>query len=146
MDKTYGWVKILILIGVCLCLCIWLILRYGQGVKIDNIDDEVFRREVLESDVPVLLLFCADWHWSGTREKPPIVPAVKELAIKYEGVIKLYKILKGRDAPIAKAFKIKWTPTLLILKNGRVVWRGEGAGCNKEESMKAIEKQLKRVF
>ena len=146
MVRTYGRTKTLILVVACLLLCLWLILRQGQEVKIDNIDDETFRQEVLESDVPVLLLFCADWHWSGIRKKPPVVPAVKELARKYEGVIKLYKVLNGRNDPIAKKFKIKWFPTVLILKDGRVIWRGEGSGCTKEESIKTMEKELKRIL
>lgn len=147
MVRTYGWKKILGLVGTCLLLCLWLIAQHARRVEIDSRYNRTFRQEVLQSDAPVLLLFCADWHWSGIRKKPPVVPAVKEIVRKYKGVIKFNKIeVNSRNNPMAKKFEIKWIPIVLIFKNGRVVWRGEGGGCTKAESIKAMEKELKRIF
>lgn len=157
MVKTYAWAKTLILIGGCLLLCVWFILQHGGEVKIDNIDEEAFHQEILESDVPVLVIFCDDELWNRTKlstlfslkQVCPSVLAIKELNRReeYKGKVKFLRYAEAtRSNLLCKEFNINWFPTVLIFKNSEIFWRGEGGGCTKEESIKAIEKQLKMIL
>jgi len=157
MIRTYSRTKTLILVGACLLLCVWLILQHGQEVKINSINDEAFRQEVLESDMPVLVIFCGDELWNRTtlstlfslRQVCPAVLAIKEIVKeeKYKGKLKFLRYAEAaRSNPLCKEFNINWFPTVLIFTNGEISWRGEGGGCTKEESIKAIEKEIKRIL
>lgn len=157
MIRTYSRTKTLILVGACLLLCVWLILQHGQEVKINSINDEAFRQEVLESDMPVLVIFCGDELWNRTKlstlfslkQVCPSVLAIKELNRReeYKGKVKFLRYAEAtRSNLLCKEFNINWFPTVLIFKNSEIFWRGEGGGCTKEESIKAIEKQLKMIL
>ncbi|MCD6327472.1 thioredoxin [bacterium] len=79
-------------------------------------DDANFKTDVLDSDVPVLVDFWAEW----CAPCHMITPVVEKLSIEYEGRVKFGK-LNVDDAPNTAAhFMIRAIPTLLILKGGAV--------------------------
>jgi thioredoxin len=78
--------------------------------------DANFQKEVLESDIPVLVDFYADW--CGPCKM--IAPIVAELADEYEGKFKIGKLNVDQEPDTAEKYRVMSIPTLLIIKNGAV--------------------------
>lgn len=78
--------------------------------------DKNFKEEVLQSRIPVLVDFWAEWC-APCRIVSPIV---EELAKEYEGKLKVGK-LNVDENQAASHYGIMSIPSLLIFKNGQVV-------------------------
>ncbi len=84
--------------------------------KLLHFDNENFQKEVLDSDVPVLVDFWAPW----CAPCRIIGPFIEQLAEEFDGKIKVGK-LNVDDAPeIANRYGIRGIPTVIIFKNGEV--------------------------
>ncbi len=81
------------------------------------LEDATFDKEVLKSDVPVLVDFWA--VWCGPCKA--IAPAVEELAKQYKGKVKVAKMDVDHHQQVPQQFGIRSIPTLLLFKGGRVV-------------------------
>ncbi len=81
------------------------------------LQDATFEKEVLKSDVPVLVDFWA--VWCGPCKA--IAPAVEELAKQYKGRVKVAKMDVDEHQQVPQQFGIRSIPTLLVFKGGRVV-------------------------
>lgn len=79
--------------------------------------DANFQKEALESDIPVLVDFYADW--CGPCKM--IAPIVAELADEYAGVIKIGKLNVDEQPETAQKYRVMSIPTLIIFKNGEAV-------------------------
>jgi thioredoxin 1 len=90
-------------------------------MKQDNIyttlTDTNFQKEVLESQLPVLVEFGADW--CGTCHI--LAPMIEELMVEYEGKFKVGRIDVDQDKSITRGYGIMELPTLLFLNQGQVV-------------------------
>jgi thioredoxin 1 len=82
-----------------------------------TLQDATFDKEVLKSDLPVLVDFWA--VWCGPCKA--IAPAVEELATQYKGKVKIAKMDVDEHQQIPQQFGIRSIPTLLLFKGGRVV-------------------------
>lgn len=82
-----------------------------------TITDDNFSAEVLQSDKPVLIDFWA--VWCGPCKM--IAPIVEELAVEYDGKIKVGKLDVDNNQQSAINYGVRSIPTLLIFKGGRVV-------------------------
>jgi thioredoxin 1 len=82
-----------------------------------TLQDATFDKEVLKSDVPVLVDFWA--VWCGPCKA--IAPAVEELAKQYKGKVKIAKMDVDEHQQVPQQFGIRSIPTLLVFKGGRVV-------------------------
>ena len=87
-----------------------------------NIDLNNFSQEVLNSDKPVLLDFWAPWC-GPCRMVVPMVEAIAE----ERPDIKVGKINIDEQFELANQFGIMSIPTLLVMKNGKVVKKATGA-------------------
>jgi len=76
--------------------------------------DENFQQEVLESDIPVLVDFYADW--CGPCKM--IAPIIEELAKEYEGKVKIGKINVDEEVKTTEKYRVMSIPTLILFKNG----------------------------
>ena len=87
-----------------------------------NIDLHNFQEEVLNSDKPVLLDFWAPWCGPCRM----VVPMVEQIAQERPD-IKVGKINIDQEYELAREFGIMSIPTLMVMKEGRVVRQSTGA-------------------
>lgn len=79
--------------------------------------DANFEAEVIQSDIPVLVDFYADW--CGPCKM--MAPVVEALAEKYEGKVKVGKINVDNSPATAASFRVMTIPTLIFFKEGKAV-------------------------
>ena len=87
-----------------------------------NINQSNFREEVMNSERPVLLDFWAPWCGPCRR----VVPLVEEIAGERPD-IKVGKINVAEEPELAMEFGVMNIPTLMVLENGKIVNRAQGA-------------------
>ena len=88
-----------------------------------NITDANFEEEVINSSVPVLVDFWAEW--CGPCKQ--IAPALEELAAEMEGKLKIVKINVDENTKIPTEYRIQAIPTLMLFNKGEMVDRKMGA-------------------
>jgi len=106
-------------------------------MNIAHFSDTNFKKEVLESDVPVLVDFWA--VWCGPCKM--IAPVVEELAKEYAGKIKIGKLDVDSNPKTATHYGIMSIPTLIFFKRGKIMDQVVGA-LNKTELKKKIEENI----
>jgi len=106
-------------------------------MAIAHLTDSNFKKEVMESNLPVLVDFWA--AWCGPCKI--IAPAIEELAKEYELKIKIGKINVDETPNIAGQFGVMSIPTLMFFKNGKVMEQSVGA-LSKADIKKKIEANI----
>ncbi|MEI6443885.1 MAG: thioredoxin [Nostocales cyanobacterium ELA583] len=84
---------------------------------VDAVTDSSFQVDVLNSEVPVLVDFWAPWCGPCRM----VAPVVQEIAIQYEGQLKVVKVNTDDNPQIASQYGIRSIPTLMIFKDGQKV-------------------------
>jgi len=87
-----------------------------------------FAAEVLQSKVPVLVDFWAEW--CGPCKM--IAPVLDELADEYAGKAKIAKVNIDNEQGLAGEYGIRAIPTLLVFKDGTVAEQLVGAKGKKD--------------
>ena len=82
-----------------------------------------FKAEVLESEVPVLVDFWADWCMPCKM----LAPILEQVAEENDGKIKIGKVNADEQGELAAEHNIVSLPTLLLFKDGEVVNQQIGA-------------------
>ena len=95
--------------------------------KPQNVTDEDFQKEVLDSSIPVLVDFWAQWC-------PPckiIALVLEELAEDYDGRVKFVRVNVDTNPKTSSKYSIRSIPSLLIFVNGEQVEHILGAVAKK---------------
>ncbi len=87
------------------------------------VTDDTFQTEVLDSNLPVLVDFWAEWCGPCRM----IAPSVSQIAEDYDGTIKVTKVDVDDNPAVPGRYGIVGIPTLMLFKNGEVVERITGA-------------------
>ena len=87
-----------------------------------NINKNNFQSEVMNSDKPVLLDFWAPWCAPCRM----VVPIIEEIAGERPD-IRVGKINVDEQPELASKFSIMSIPTLVVMKNGKIVQQVSGA-------------------
>lgn len=87
-----------------------------------SVNKNNFNQEVLNSDKPVLMDFWAPWCGPCRM----VVPLVEEIA-EERSDIKVVKINVDEEQELAMQFGVMSIPTLVVMKNGKIVNQVTGA-------------------
>lgn len=87
-----------------------------------SVNKNNFNQEVLNSDKPVLMDFWAPWCGPCRM----VVPLVEKIA-KERSDIKVVKINVDEEQELAMQFGVMSIPTLVVMKNGKIVNQVTGA-------------------
>ena len=79
--------------------------------------------KLLQSDLPVLVDFWAEW----CAPCHMIAPSVERIAQEYDGILIVAKLDTDANPEIATRYNVQGIPTLIIFNNGEPVDRVVGA-------------------
>jgi thioredoxin 1 len=108
-----------------------------HGANTLEFTDATFDKDVLNSDVPVLVDFWA--QWCGPCRM--MTPTVDAIANDYAGKVKVGKVNVDENGGTAMRYNVRGIPTLLLFKGGQIVEQKVGA-VGKPELQKMIEAHL----
>ncbi len=78
--------------------------------------------ELIHAQVPVLIDFYTEWNDSSVL----MHPVIRDVAAALGDKAKVIKIDVDKNQELAEALRIKGLPTLMIYKDGQMVWRQSG--------------------
>lgn len=78
--------------------------------------------ELIDINVPVLLDFYTDWNEAAKA----MHAVLRDVAAAMGDKAKVIKIDVDKNQELAEALRVKGLPTLMIYKNGEMVWRQSG--------------------
>ena len=78
--------------------------------------------EIINSDKPVLVDFYATW--CGPCKV--MGPVIEELGKELEGKARVLKVDVDKNQAVAGQYNVQAVPTLIIFKDGQIVWRNAG--------------------
>ena len=107
------------------------------GANTLDFTDATFDKDVLNSDVPVLVDFWAEWCGPCRM----MTPTVDAIANDYVGKVKVGKVNVDENGGTAMRYNVRGIPTLLLFKGGQIVEQKVGA-VGKPELQKMIEAHL----
>ncbi|MBL4598073.1 MAG: thioredoxin [Rhizobiaceae bacterium] len=79
-----------------------------------KVDNSNFKSEVLDSDLPVVVDFWAEW--CGPCKA--IGPALEEISDEMGDKVKITKVNSDENPEIAAQYGVRSIPTLILFKNG----------------------------
>jgi thioredoxin 1 len=105
--------------------------------EILDVTDDSFLREVIESDVPVLVDFWGD-HCPACRQ---ISPILRDLAESAAGRFKVVKVHATENAGTAARYGVRAMPTVFAFAAGTV--RGQLVGARPRSDFEALIEQAR---
>jgi len=78
--------------------------------------------EIINGDKPILIDFYATWC-GPCKTMHPIIEAIGQ---EVQGKARVLKIDVDKNPTVAARYQIQAVPTLIIIKNGNIVWKHPG--------------------
>jgi thioredoxin 1 len=98
------------------------------GANVLELTDDNFDAEVINSDVPVLVDFWAEWCMPCKM----LGPTIDELADEYAGKVKVGKVDTDNSRGVSSRYGITAIPTIMLFRDGEVVKKFVGLTSKKE--------------
>jgi thioredoxin 1/putative thioredoxin len=102
-----------------------------------SVTDATFEREVLRSEIPVLIDLHADW----CQPCKQLAPIVEEVSRELEGKLKVVKIDIDRNPMVAQSFRVQSIPMLVVIHGGQVAGHHLGL-LSKQQLLQLVEPVL----
>ena len=93
------------------------------GENVLTLTDDNFESEILQSDMPALVDFWAQWCMPCKM----IAPTIDKLADEFAGRVKIGKVDTDSNREISLKFGISAIPTIILFKDGQMVKKFMGA-------------------
>ena len=81
-----------------------------------KVTTETFKSEVLDSNIPVIVDFWAQW----CRPCLALAPVLEEISKDLEGKVKVAKVNVDEEGYLANQFRVSSIPTVYLFENGQV--------------------------
>ncbi len=107
------------------------------GANVVHINGQNWKSEVLDSAIPVLVDFWAEWC-GPCRAIAPVLDAVSD---ELAGRLKVVKVNVDENQELAAKFGVRSIPTLLVMKGGAVQEQMVGA-VNKTVLLAKVSRHL----
>lgn len=78
--------------------------------------------EIINADKPVLVDFFATWCGPCKTLAPILIDVKKEMG----EAITIIKVDVDKSAQAAQQYQVQGVPTLILFKNGKILWRQSG--------------------
>ncbi len=78
--------------------------------------------DLINSEKPVLVDFHATW--CGPCKQ--LSPVIEKVATTFNQRLKVIKVDVDKNSAAAQAYQVKGVPTMILFKEGKIVWRGSG--------------------
>ncbi len=91
-------------------------------------------KKIIDSDAPVLIDFYADWC-APCKALAPILQEVKK---QLGEDVKIVKVNVDKNPSLAQKYQVRGVPTMILFKNGDVVWRQSGV-LGKEAILQVVQ-------
>ncbi|MCX6237472.1 MAG: thioredoxin [Bacteroidia bacterium] len=88
--------------------------------------------EIINGNTPVLVDFYADW----CAPCKMMAPIMQQVSREMEGKVKVIKVDVDKNEDVARKYQIRSIPTMILFKNGKVMW--QGVGVMQADQIKAI--------
>jgi thioredoxin len=104
-----------------------------------EVTDKTFMEKVINSPIPVIVDFWADW--CGPCKM--VAPIFDKLAAEFAGRVLVAKVDVDANPMLSQQFRISSIPTMMFVKNGKIV--GQSAGAAPEAAIRDVMKQLETL-
>lgn len=104
--------------------------------SVKQVSNESFNHDVLQSPVPVLVDFYADWCGPCRL----LAPTLQRLSTEFADRARIVKVNIDREPELADQYQVESIPTLVFVAGGRVV--GRTSGVASEASLRNALSQL----
>ena len=99
-----------------------------------TVNNENFKAEILDSELPVLIDFWAEWCGPCRL----LSPIIEEFSGEYIGEIKVCKVNVDEERELAMKFQVGSIPSVIFMKNGNIVNRS--CGCMSKAQLEELVK------
>jgi thioredoxin 1 len=106
-----------------------------------TVTEATFEKEVIRSELPVLIDFYADWCQPCKVQSPIVEQVAKEL----EGKVKVVKIDSDKNRRLTQAFQVQSIPMLFVVQGGEVVGAWDQGLADKKTILKLLAPVLPRT-
>lgn len=95
-----------------------------------------FQKEVLDSQIPVLVDFFAEWCGPCKMQ----TPVLEEMTFVWENKVKIVKVDVDNNQDLAAEYNVMSIPTLIVFKNGKP--QNQMIGFQQKEKLEALFQEI----